>query len=327
MSEKTETTIVRPDVLEQLVREACVRVPVTAGIAGLTREIALFAPQYCFRNVLTRGGWYRLGGVIDEFGDRVADDIVRWAEHELAERDGDLHALIDAIAPNQLKATRLTGQTHYLVAPTGSNAADFVQIEIEELQEVVSHILFAGEEAGSLDEAIDPSTRAGEPPALAPIGAPFFTLRRITSISDLMQRIAVQRPELQNIHCFLDAWQSSSAGNTTHFSNHWVLAIREHLDRFQQNIIQATPVAAVNGVPPKFESVFGARGMVLNESLQRFDRQAGYPMAWFFHMLTTKTVPQAVAASVIEDVLNGFSYLPERDVKLVRNWLHHPYTF
>ena len=55
--------------------------------------------------------------------------------------------------------------------------------------------------------------------------------------------------------------------------------------------------------------------------------RADYPMAWFFHMLTTKSVPHAVAGAVIDDVQAGFSYLPERDVKVIKDWLHRPYAF
>lgn len=50
--------------LEHAVAEMCVRVPVSAGAAGLARELARILPQRSFRDVLTRGGWYRLGGVI-----------------------------------------------------------------------------------------------------------------------------------------------------------------------------------------------------------------------------------------------------------------------
>lgn len=139
--------------------------------------------------------------------------------------------------------------------------------------------------------------------------------------------MAGQKTEPQAVHRFFDAWQASSAGNTTHFCNHWVLAVREYLDRYRQPILQATPVAAVNGQPPKFTSTYGAKGLALNDALQRFDRQAGYPLAWFFHTLTTKTVPMAVAQAVIEDVQGGFCYLPERDVKVLKDWMHRPYGF
>lgn len=35
----------------------------------------------------------------------------------------------------------------------------------------------------------------------------------------------------------------------------------------------------------------------------------------------------AVAQAVIEDVQSGFCYLPERDVKVLKDWMHRPYGF
>ncbi|MBI4985502.1 MAG: hypothetical protein HZC24_09215, partial [Rhodocyclales bacterium] len=230
-------------------------------------------------------------------------------------------------AASGLRATRLCGKTHYLVAATGSRAADFLQIEIEELQETLGHLLFAGDAPGSLEELIDPPDATAVKTPAQPLGAAFFALRRVTDVADFLARMAAQKPEPQPVQRFFDAWQASSAGNATQLSNHWVLAVREHLDRYRQPILQATPVAAVNGLPPRFAGGFGIQGLGLQKALQAFDRQAGYAMAWFFHMLTTKTVPHAVAAAVIEDVQAGFRYLPDRDTQVVRDWLHRPYGF
>ncbi len=313
--------------LEHAVAELCVRVPVSAGAAGLSKELARLSPQLFFRDVLTRGGWYRLGGVVDAAGNPVADDLAQWAEFELAVRSDDIHALVEDFADSHLRATRLIGKTHYLVATTGSLATDFLQIEIEELQEVISHELFIGDAPGSLEEIVDPPRGEAGKNAAQPLGGPFYTLRRITDVAEFLKRMAAQKPEPQTVHRFFDAWRSCSAGFATQFSNHWVLAVREYLDRYRQPILQATPVAAINGLAPKFDGVYGARGLALYEALQRFDRQVGYPMAWFFHMLTTKTVPHAVANAVIDDVQAGFSYLPERDVKVIKDWLHRPYGF
>lgn len=310
--------------LDTAIAELCVRLPVSVGSSGLARELSAIAPEFAFRDVLTRGGWYRLGGVVDGVGRRVADDLAQWGEAELARQGDDIHALWEAHAGKGLQATRLVGRTHYLVAATGPHAEQFVQVEIEELQEVVSHALFEGSEPGSLEDVFESSGDGGSG---RPVGLPFYALRRVADVGSFLQRMAMQKPEPQSVHRFFDAWQASSAGNATHFANHWVLAVREYLDRYRQAILQATPVAAVNGVPPKFVSAYGAKGLVLNEALQRFDRQAGYPMAWFFHMLTTKAVPHAVAHAVVDDVQGGFSYLPERDVKVLKDWMHRPYAF
>jgi hypothetical protein len=198
--------------LNRAVAELCVRIPVAAGVAGLAKELARIAPQLGFREVLARGGWYRLGGVVDGAGTRVADDLAQWAETELAAHGDDIHALADAHADQGFRATRLNGKTHYLVANTGPLAADFLQIEIEELQEVVSHALFAGETPGSLEELVDPPrVENAKAPAL-PLDVPFYALRRITDVAEFLQRMGLQKPEPQTVHRFFDAWQASSAG-------------------------------------------------------------------------------------------------------------------
>ncbi len=308
------------------IAEACVQVPVAQGPAGLTRELTRIAPQYTFREILARGGWYRLGGVVDANGQHIADDLESWAADELARHGDDLAELASAHAEDALRATRLTGKTHYWVARTGNGAADFIQIEIEELQEVVCHALFVdGEAPASLEDLVDP--RDACPTNQAALGVPFYALRRITDIADFLVHIRNQKPELQPVHRFIEAWEQSTASHTTEFSNHWVVAVREHLDRYCQPIRSASPVAALNGASPRFEGGFGSRGLALADALQRFDKQVGYPMAWFFHMMTTKAVPHAVATVAIEDVQGGFNYLPDRDVQLVRDWLHRPYSF
>ena len=312
--------------LAKPIAEICMRVPASAGAAGIARELAAVAPQLTFREVLARGGWYRLGGVVDAKGDRVSGDLAAWAEAELHRHGDDLQALADAYVDSGFKATRVIGRTHYWIAATGPGAADYVQLELEELQEVVCASLFAAEEApASLEELIDARPAGGT--SARPLGVPFYALRRVTDVADLLGRMRAQKPEPQSVHRFIDAWEQSSAGASVQFSNHWVLAVREHLDRFRQSILQATPVAAINGTPTRFDSAYGARGLALRDALQRFDRQAGHTMAWFFHMLTTKTVPHAVATAVVEDMQAGFNYLPERDLQVVKNWLFRPFGF
>jgi hypothetical protein len=312
--------------LAHALAEACVQVPVAQGPAGLSRELARIAPRHAFREVLARGGWYRLGGVVDARGMHVADDLEHWAEQELAAHDDDLAAVAAAHDGEALRATRLTGKTHYWVARTGNGAADFIQLEIEELQEVVCHALFdAGAAPASLEELVDP--RDACPSHQAALGVPFYTLRRITDIADFLAGMRAQKPDPQPVHRFIEAWEASTASHATDFSNHWVVAVREHLDRYRQSIRGATPVAALNGAAPRFDGAYGARGLALSEALQRFDRQIGYPLAWFFHMLTTKSVPHPVATAVVEDLEGGFNYLPDRDARIVKDWLHRPYGF
>jgi len=317
------------DDLSRRIAELCVRIPASAGPAVLARELAGIAPELAFREVLARGGWYRLGGVVDAAGAHLADDLEQWAEAELAARSDDMAALCDDYAGRGLRATRLSGRTHYFVAATGPHATDFIQLEIEELQEVVCHALFEGDTVPTgIEELVDPrGAEDGCAAAARPLGAPFLALRRLTPVGGFLARMAGQKPEPQPVHRFIDAWEKSSAGAATQFSNHWVLAVREHLDRYRQPILHATPVAALNGAPPKFAATFGMQGLALHDALARYDKAAGYPMAWFFHMLTTRSAPHALATAVIDDLQAGFHYLPDRDVAVVKDWLYRPYGF
>ena len=317
------------DDLARQAAELCVRTSAAAGPGALARELARIAPLLAFREVLGRGGWYRLGGVVDASGEHVADDLEKWAETELAARHDDLGALCDDYADSGFTATRLCGRTHYLVAATGPAASDFVQLEIEELQEMSCHLLFAADTPpGSIEELVDPREDDDQcAGGGVPLGAPFLALRRLTPVAELLARMRAQKPEPQPIHRFFEAWESSSAGPAAQFCNHWVLGVREHLDRYRQTIVHAAPVAAVTGAPPRFDGAFGAQGLSLHHALARYDKAAGYPMAWFFNMITTRSVPHALSTAVIDDTQAGFHYLPDRDAEVVKQWLYRPYGF
>ena len=322
------TTYPRWDELARRIAQLCAQLPATVGPAVLARELAALAPDLSFRETLARGGWYRLGGIVDAHRAHIADDLETWVEAALAAHDDDMATLCAAYVGQGLRATRSTGRTHYFVASTGPEAVDFVQLEIEELQEVVCHELFDGEVAPSgIEELVDPRGDGGACAAFEPLGAPFLKLRRLTPVGEFLARMRAQKPDPQPIHRFIAAWEHSSAGGAAQFSNHWALAVREHLDRYRQTILYATPVAALNGAPPKFAAAFGAQGLALHEALARYDKAVGYPMAWFFHMLTTKSAPHALADAVIDDVQAGFHYLPDRDAAVVKEWLYRPYGF
>ena len=103
-----------------------------------------------------------------------------------------------------MRATPLVGRTHYLVAASCVLAGDFVQVEIEELQETVSHVLFEGHVPASLEALFETPEESVSPDE--PVSPPFFSLRRMTHVPELLKRIAAQKPEPQNIHRFFDAW-------------------------------------------------------------------------------------------------------------------------
>lgn len=308
--------------LSPAIVETCAQTVVSAGPAALVKALGSAIPDWKFRHSFARGGWYRLGGIVDDAGNRVSDSLETWVEQELDARDGDLHQLADDYADRILYATRLVGQTHYLIAAEGDKHDGFLQLEIEDLQEVRAHRLFAND-PGTVEELVDP--RGGKETPV-PLGLPFYAFRRIQHVGAFLKRMLGQKPEPAPIHRMLDDWGKSSAGNTSAWYNHWVIATREHLDRYHQLVFRAQPIPTLAGDPPEFEAVQGTNGLKLQQALSHFDREAGYPMAWYFHMLTTKAVPHWVAQTAVEDALGGFAYLPQKDVDVVRGWLHRPYA-
>ncbi|NJD24096.1 MAG: hypothetical protein FIB06_01705 [Betaproteobacteria bacterium] len=302
--------------------EVCARTPVAGGPGALVKALASALPEWNFRHALARGGWYRLGGVVAADGTRVHDRLEEWAEDGLAAHGGDLQAFADEMEGSEFYATRLVGQTHYLVAAAGDGADNFLQLEIEDLQEMRAHRLFSDSPA-SLEELVDPRAGGGRP---QPLDLPFYSFRRLQHVGSFLRRMLAQKPEPAPIHRMLADWSNSSAGGASNFHNHWVIATREHLDRYQQPVFRAQPIATLAGAPPTFAADPGANGLTLHEALARFDREAGYPMAWYFHMLAGRALPHWVAQAVVEDAMNGFAYLPQRDADTVRQWLHRPYA-
>ncbi|MBK7647859.1 MAG: hypothetical protein IPJ12_11980 [Betaproteobacteria bacterium] len=308
--------------LSPAIVETCAKTPLSAGQAGLVKALGTALPDWKFRHSIGRGGWYRLGGIVDPSGHRVSDSLESWVEDALDERDGNMGQLIDDFSGQELYATRLVGQTHYLVAQSGEASDDFLQLEIEDLQEIRCHQLFVNE-PGTIEELVDP--RGGKQTPIQ-VGLPFYKFRRIQHIGNFLARILAQTHEPAPIHRMIEDWTRSSAGNTSAFYNHWVIATREHLDRYHQPVFRAQPIAVMAGDPPEFEATAGTSGLKLQDALNHFDHEIGYPLAWYFHMLSTKAVPHWVAQTVVEDALAGFAYLPQRDVDVVRGWLHRPYS-
>jgi len=312
--------------LAPAVVESCAHVSVAKGVGSLVKAFDAALPEWKFHHAVCRGGWYRLGGVVFADGERVADDLGAWAEERLDACDGDTGALgdelLDQYGDRRLYATRLVGKTHYFVAQAGEGADDFIQLEVEELQEMRAHRLFSND-PHSLDELVDPADIGQE---LSPVGLPCYRFRRIQHVGAFLERMQRGTPDLLPVQRMVADWTKCSADGATCFSNHWVMSTREHMDRFAQPVLHARPIAAHMGEPPEFEADPGTNGVALAGALTRFDRAAGYPMAWYFHMLATHAVPYWVAQTVVEDSLSGFAYLPQKDVDTVRQWLHKPYS-
>lgn len=287
--------------------------------------IKQFLPSCTFRHALTRGGWYRPGGVILPDGTRLAEDLEAWLESELAACDGDMGEFLERHAGSDLLATRQSGQTHYFVAPYGPAPSDFMQLEVEELQEVLDRKLIDAAQPPAdleeLKEPLHPATLEAQP-----VGNPRYRFRRLSDMRQAMARLPSSVAQPAAMARFIADWEKSSAAARGHFCDHWIIAVREHQDRYRNSVLSATPVSLHARQLKPFQWNAELRGVALSDQIHAFDRAAGYPAAWYFHLVSGALTPREIAHSAMLDLLDGFSYLPEADAALLEEWVNFPYS-
>lgn len=293
--------------------------------ASLLEATARLLPGCGFHHALTRSGWYRPGGVILPDGTRLADDLEMWAEAELASCDGDMGALVERHADSGLMATRQAGRTHYFVSPVGPGPDEFLQLEVEEVQEVLDRRLInPAELPEDLPELMEPLRPDGLPPQA--VGGPRYQFRRLTDVRQVLARQPAPVGGQSPLGRFMGEWSAGAAGARGHFCDHWIVALREHLDRYRNTTLSASPVSRHARQLKPFPWQPAARGTGMAEQLHAFDRAAGYPAAWYFHLVAGGITPHAVAYGIAEDLAADFHYLPEADEKILMGWLAAPYS-
>ncbi len=145
-------------------------------------------PDYPVRLVKTDEEWYRLGGIVDKEGNRIASDLIEWAERTYIECGKNLQTLIDHAREQKLIATRQTGNTLHFVVQTGNKAEQFIQIDIDKTHEIADRFLVSEyNPPEDLEEFIDPL----EPEYVETfcIGTPRYSYRRKTDVEIFMAEI------------------------------------------------------------------------------------------------------------------------------------------
>jgi hypothetical protein len=305
--------------------EVCATTTVSADHAALLQKLTYLYPHLCFQHVLTRGGWYRVGGIIAADGERISHNLRDWLEQQA---HGDPAQLIDDYGDAGYIATSLQGRTHYFVACSGERVEDFIQLEIEELQEVQDHMLFDPERlVDDLEELIDPLDVAKLD--AEPRGAAFYSFRRFTDIGHFVHAMddAAEHKagKLLRLQRFMRDWERSSSRHAGPFCHHWVLALREYTDAWGEQIREAKPISTFSEDVALMTLNGVHRGARLANLIHGFDHDIGYPMAWYFFMLSHREVPHQLAESIHRDLMGAYDYLPARDLKVLRDWSVEPY--
>lgn len=293
--------------------------------AGLLAAISRVIPDCPFRFALTRGGWYRSGGILLAGGVRVADNLEDWVTRELAACDDDLGEFMDRHGENELIATRHTGRTHYFVAPYGPGPSEYLQLEVEELQEVLDRRLWdAGSPPLDIQELIDPIKPAAVPAQA--VGAPHYRFRRLTDLRHVVAQMQAPVGTLPSLTRFMREWANSRVATTPHFSEHWIVALREHHDRYNNKVLTAVPVSRHARELKPFHWNCELSGLGAANQLRAFDRAAGYTGAWYFHLVSSGITPRNIAFAAMRDIDSGYNYLGDAETALLDGWLREPYS-
>ncbi len=310
-----------PDIAD-VVKKACHCAVPVADHAALLNSLQQAIPEYEFQLMISRGGWHRMGGVVDRDGSRIADHLEEWV---VKEADGSVQNFLDNYLESDYYITRFQGETHYLVASTGPRACDFLQLEVEAVQEMVERRLISDDELpDSLEDIIDPMEYAFA--ETKEIAGPRYIFRRITSVAEFITNLAAIHEGKSNIERFLQSWDNSSASEHALFCHHWVLGMREFTDAYGEPGVSVKPITTCVNNPPELNQLPLPRGSKLAILIHDFDRQVGYPMAWFFFMLTHMSVSYHVAESIHQDLMGAYAYLPQRDLRILIDWYDNPYS-
>lgn len=303
----------------------------------LLARLVQAAPGWTFVHRLSRGGWFRPGGVVTAQGELISPELTTWAEAawETADEDGarlraaclgrpeeadlrfDIGLPPEGGAP---VATRQAGITHYFTAQYGKAPEAFVQLEIEELRETASHRLGEGDPPDSVEDLISPRHHDADGRPLKP---PVYRLRRINDIARVLARLTLQQVGSTPAAVrFLADWSMAQGGGAA-LADHWLMQISNWNDRFGVERIGLKPLPLKEHLRPPAPE--GQDGVVLARALLEYDRRAGYGLAWFFDMVAGRGVPVSLAELVSDHWEAGFRYLPERHAKCVMDFVRAPY--
>lgn len=297
----------------------------------LLAKLQALVPDYRVRLARTGSEWYRIGGIVDMQGKRIANDLIEWTERTFIECGKNLQTLIKHTCEQNLIATRQTGNTLYFVIQTGSKAEDFIQIDIDKTHEMSDRLLVSEiNPPEDLEEFIDPLT----PDSIEEfsIGSARYAYRRKTDVIVFMEEIKKHALALSGsqedhpVQRFMDDWNNSSAGLHTALSEDWIIRPYRQTGRFGEQIINVEIINTQSKNLAHIEASDGKKGTALHNLLSRFDRQVGYPFAWFFYMLKGKLVSPENGAAVFKDISKDFAYLPERDAAVLKKWVNSPYS-
>ncbi|HXK53883.1 MAG TPA: hypothetical protein PK405_04295 [Hyphomicrobiales bacterium] len=306
-------------------KRICAATEPAATLEPLLKNINAAAGGREFSLTYTDKGWYRVGGIVTATGERVADDLEQWVR---AQGEDDIISLAAQYADSGYLATAISGKTFFLSASSGPRALDFIQIEVEELREVTDRELFDHDNVpDTIEDIIDPMEC--RPVKQTPVAPPVYQFKQLLDFSAIGEELTSEYAGDPAFRRFLRDWEQSSASGELPFHKCWaveVLPVLADVGEHKSKVRLWSPHGAA--VHTYDMSGRGMGGGIV-KMLASLDREAGYPMAWYFLMLTKKFLSPAMLISIREEM--GWSqrdstFLAANDRRILESWIEAPYT-
>lgn len=269
-------------------------------------------------------GWYRLGGVVDGSGKRIAADLEDWVAEETG---GDMLALFNKYGDAGYRFTRFTGRRVYLTAATGPNPLDFIQIEIDQVQELLCRPLFEGDQ---IPDTVEDLAALPLMPTRTPMGPQSYVFRRTSDFAAMPELLCEHQGDMR-LKRFIGEWSKSSAAHHGHFADRWVLRVAPFRTEDGENVLEARPMTAIKVEFPDLQDAREhAAEYKPTRLVQNVDQQAGFPMAWYFLQVAQHEIHFHCMADLRDEFLApppGVAQLGKHDFELLEGWVDSPYTF
>ena len=261
----------QPPLNGQRLAKICKETPPSPDDALLLVQIQNLMPGFPVRLARTGNEWYRLGGIVDCEGHRIATDLAEWSERTFIECGRNLQTLIDHARLSGLIATRQTGNTLYFVIQTGNKAENFIQLDIDRTHEVTDrHLVSPTHPPEDLEEFIDPLDP--EYVKATGIGTVRYAYRRKTDVSVFMSEINDHHREPHPVRRFMNDWDRSSAGQKFWLSNDWIVRPFRHTGRFGEQQINIELIHTQTKNLPQLDDLHGKKGVPLHNLLTHLEK-------------------------------------------------------
>jgi hypothetical protein len=326
----------------------CAKIKPCSGHKKLLSALSDHYPDFSFNLVSYQGIWHRDGRLLDSKGHLIANSYQDWLAKAITANGDNAYETWRQYKNEGYVTTEVERPTLYITAQYSSSPDAFYQIEVDMVREVWTRPLFSSTAPANLSElksfGFSEQVKIKAP---TPRHYELYSLTNIrTFVRDMYEEKCgrtrqVQRdatsyelslgnasPYISRIRIFSD-WHESSAGKNNHFCRHWALGLNDSSASTDGESGFLLYDADVDGSmkllmidPAKFRSV----SEFMNR-LQEFDSQAGYPFAWYFHMLKGYPINHRIGETVAKGVRCGMIRLPEHDERVLLRWDDCQYSF